>query len=223
MARKQKSGKTLKGILETVAAPERLDELHQNAQLLSLLTALLDREGVIERDGTTYLPNGLFVAERLLQKVNSYLRGTISGSDLPSNERQWRRMNYLWKQGDQLVEWGLLESWKDDQGVDRVRYPSPDRRITFEDAVLQPWCTYKTVSNLKRFLERVSFPIEALQRQLQPRWQPYLTQSAYNKAAEADLERQDQLDRQRKQRRRSEMTTGKKTPKSRTKRPTSGM
>jgi len=106
MARKQKSTATPKGFWETVTAREMLDELHPNAQMLSLLTALLDAEGVIKKDGTSHLPNGLFVAERLLQKTHSYLKGTISVGDLPSNERHWRRLNHLWKNGDQLVQWG---------------------------------------------------------------------------------------------------------------------
>jgi len=73
-----------------------------------------------------------------------------------------------------------------------------------------------------KLLERVKFPLLALQSQLQPGWQTYLTERAYKKALELDLERQVELDRKRKQRKKSEIATGKKTPKSGTKRSTSG-
>jgi hypothetical protein len=218
MSGKRKSAKTPEGIWKAVTVPEMFDELRPNAQLLSLLTALLDGKGVIEKDGTSHLPRGLFVAERLLQKINSYLQGGASASDLPSDERQWRRINHLWKDGDQLVEWGLLEVGEDD----RARYPGPDKRFIFEDAVRQPWCKYKTVSNLEKLLKRVNFPLNGLQNKLQPGLQPYLTKGAYEKAIEADLGRQSDLDRKRKQRQKREIATGNKITKSGTKRTTSG-
>lgn len=218
MSRKQKSAKTPKGIWKAITVPEMLDELRPNAQLLSLLTALLDGKGVIEKDGTSHLPNGLFVAERLLQKINSYLNGTISVRDLPSNERHWRRINHLWKNGDQLVEWGLLEVREDDW----AGYPSPDKRFSFEQAVRQPWSNHKSVLNLKKLLGRVNFPLEALLSQLQPGWQPYLTERAYKKAVEADRERERESERERKKRQKNEIVTGNKITKSGTKRTTSG-
>jgi hypothetical protein len=174
--------------------------------LLALLTSVIDPEGVRQAELTGTLPAGFHTAIHLLSKINVFLSAQPEGLLQPEDAAEGRKMHQVIRDQRRL---SIEHEWRLNEG----------RRFTLEQAVdlnERKWCTYKTVRNLRKLLKRVSFPFDYFESE------PFITEAAYQKALEADRERERTQDRNRKKTTKKEIATGNSMPTVRKLRPSSG-
>lgn len=122
---------------------------------LGILIAMLDPKRVVELDWSNKLPEGLFIAERLLAKIESHLMGGAKEEDYPENEFWFRKIEPIFRHAPTLLEWGLIEECTVEG---RRAYVLPEKRFTLKEALGQRWCQYERLGRLRQFLERAGFP-----------------------------------------------------------------
>jgi hypothetical protein len=183
-----------------------LGNVGTQAWLLAFLSALIDPEGVRQAELTHTLPPSVHTALHLLSKLNFYFAGKLIS---PQASAEGQRMQQVISGHERSMierEWRLAEG----------------ERFSLEQAVNPttcPWCKYKTVVNLRKFLKNSGFPFSYFNRK------PYVTEAAYQKALELDHQRRQKRDRERKSeiaRGKSKLASGKNSKSPGKNRPTSG-
>jgi hypothetical protein len=188
MGRKRKAGQNIRkdpDVLSVTADYIKATKpLHPDVLPLAHLTALIDPEDVRQADLTNTLPKAFSTALHLLWKINDFYNGRINRiCSLEQLEEAKLLRRHLIER-----EWPLLEG----------------EQFSLKEATSQRWCNYKTVPNLKRFLKRNDYPVRHYFD-----GPPFITEAAYKKAREAELERIRQRDRERKKTRKRKIASGK--------------
>jgi hypothetical protein len=176
MAKKQK--RTQK-VTAQDATKELFQPLHHDAWPLAILTALIDPQAVKVAKLTNTFPEEPFsAAEYLLWSIDYRLKNPAS-RESPEEREEAKTLFFA----------HILKEWPLSTGGEL---------FALEDAVKQPWCSYKTVFNLRKFLERNDYPFhffKTLGFQ-----QPFITKGAFEKALAKNRERERQNDLARKKR-----------------------
>jgi hypothetical protein len=150
------------------------EPLHPDVGPLAILTALIDPEDVRQAELTHTIPKAFNTALHLIWKIDDFYNGRFDRLCSPEQleDRKLLRRRLIER------KWPLLEG---DQ-------------FSLKEATMQRrWCEYKTVPNLQKFLKRNDYPVRHYFD-----GPPFITEAAYKKAQEAELERIRQCDRERK-------------------------
>ena len=161
------------------------EPLHPDILPLALLTTLIDPEDVRQAELTHTLPKAVSTALHLIWKINDFYNGWVNRICSPEQLEDAKLLR------QHLIErkWPLLEG----------------EQFSLKKATTQPWCKYKTVLNLTKFLECNDYPFHYFDGLPSIT----ITESAYKKALEADRERDRQRDRERKKARKRKIAAGK--------------
>ena len=177
MAKKQK--RTPKASAQN-STKELFQPFHTNALPLAILTALIDPQAVkVAKLANTFPEEPFATAEYLLWSIDHRLKNPTS---YYSPEERKGAEQLLFELT--LKDWPLLSAGA--------------KPFVLEDAVKQPWCRYKTVPNLRKFLERNDYPFHFFK--LAGFQQPFITEGAFEKALAKNRERERQNDLARKKR-----------------------
>jgi hypothetical protein len=176
MAKKQK--RTPKASAQN-STKELFQPFHTNALPLAILTALIDPQAVkVAKLANTFPEEPFATAEYLLWSIDYRLKNPAS-RESPEEREEAKTVFFA----HILKEWPLSTGGKP---------------FLLEDAVKQPWCRYKTVPNLRKFLERNDYPFHFFK--LAGFQQPFITEGVFEKALAKNRERERQNDRARKKR-----------------------